>query len=93
MMVRKCHTKISEIIIFYNALEQIGIDNPTTEINGRNFHKYTPHCCRHTFATLMKRVDGAEKDKLALIGHTSGEMLRYYQDIAYDDLRKITDKI
>lgn len=41
----------------------------------------------------MKRVDGADKDKLALIGHTSNEMLRYYQDVDYQDLRKITDSL
>jgi hypothetical protein len=41
----------------------------------------------------MKRIAGADKDKLALIGHTSGEMLRYYQDVNYADLEKITNKI
>lgn len=75
--------------IFYSALEQIGIDNPME--NGR--HKLSPHTCRHTFATLMKNVDAADKDKLELIGHTSTEMLRYYQDVNVEDLRKITDAI
>ena len=51
------------------------------------------HDLRHTFATLMKRVDGADKDKLALIGHTSDEQLRYYQDVDLNDLRKITDNL
>ena len=41
----------------------------------------------------MKRVDGADRDKLALIGHTSDEMLRHYQDVNYADLRKITDAL
>ena len=41
----------------------------------------------------MKRVDGADKDKLALIGHSSDEQLRYYQDVDLDDLRKITDNL
>ena len=75
--------------VFYPVLEAAGIENPI--INGR--HKYTPHSCRHTFATLMKRVDGADKDKLKLIGHANAEMLRYYQDVTVDDLRKITDQI
>lgn len=80
--------------LFYPALEKIGIDNPIVEIGGGKMrHKYTPHSCRHTFSTLMKRVAGADKDKLALMGHTSGEMLRYYQDAPVDDLRKITDVI
>lgn len=80
--------------VFYPALKQIGIDNPLVEIaGGVKRHKYTPHSCRHTFATLMKRVPGAEKDKLELIGHASGEMLRYYQDVAIDDLKMITDAL
>ena len=74
---------------FYPTLERIGIDNPM--IDGR--HRLTPHSCRHTFATLMKRVPGADRDKMELIGHASGEMLRYYQDVGIDDLRKITDSI
>lgn len=79
---------------FYPALEAAGIDNPLVTVGGGiKRHKYTPHTCRHTFATLMKRAPGAEKDKLELIGHASAEMLRYYQDVSLDDLRKITDAL
>lgn len=79
---------------FYPALEAIGIDNPLVPVaGGKMRHKYTPHTCRHTFATLLKRVAGSDKDKQALIGHASPEMLRYYQDAPTDDLRKITDAI
>ena len=79
---------------FYPALDAIGIDNPLVEVGGGKLrHKYTPHTCRHTFATLMKRVQGADKDKQALIGHASPEMLRYYQDAPVEDLRHITDQI
>lgn len=77
--------------MFYETLKKCGIDNPVTEVSGEKRRKYTPHSCRHTFATMMKRVAGSDKDKLALIGHTSTEMLRHYQDVAFDDLRKITD--
>lgn len=77
--------------MFYEVLERCGIDNPITERDGINYHKYTPHSCRHTFATLMKRVNAADKDKLELIGHTSTEMLRHYQDVSFEDLRKITN--
>lgn len=41
----------------------------------------------------MKKIEAPEKDKLELIGHTSEEMLRYYQDVSYADLRKITDQL
>lgn len=79
---------------FYPALEAVGIANPMVEIaGGRLRHKYTPHSCRHTFSTLLKRAAGADKDKLELIGHTSGEMLRYYQDVEISDLRAITDAL
>lgn len=75
--------------IFYPTLEAIGIQNPV--VNG--VRTFTPHCCRHTFATLMKAIDAPAADKLALIGHTDESMLRYYQDVNVDDLRKITDAI
>ena len=78
---------------FYEVLEKCGIDNPVTEIDGVKRHKYTPHSARHTFASLMKKVQGADKDKLALIGHTSTEMLRHYQDVDLQSLRRITDAI
>ena len=76
--------------LFYGLLDRLGIDNPVDE-DGR--HKLTPHSCRHTFATLMKRVAGSDTDKLALIGHTSAEQLRDYQDVAFSDLRQITDQL
>lgn len=77
--------------MFYDVLDACGVDNPVEGSERR--HRYTPHSCRHTFATLMKRVEGADKDKLELIGHTSTEMLRHYQDVSFDDLRRITDVI
>ena len=76
--------------MFYDTLDKIGVENP---IGPDGYHRYTPHSCRNTFATLMKRVAGADKDKLALIGHTSNEMLRHYQDVDLEDLRKITDAL
>lgn len=79
--------------LFYSVLEQCGINNPVTVRDGVEYHKYTPHSCRHTFATLIKRTEGADKDKLELMGHTSTEMLRHYQDVDIDDLRRITDAI
>ena len=76
--------------LFYELLDRLGIPNPVDE-QGR--HLLTPHSCRHTFATLMKRTKGADADKLALIGHTSTEMLRHYQDVPIEDLRAITDQM
>ena len=71
---------------FYLALDKMGIQKADD-------HTLTPHCCRHTFATLMKAVQAPDKDKMRLIGHASPEQLRYYQDVDLADLRKITDKL
>lgn len=76
--------------MFYCVLDSVGIENPVGA-DGR--HLYTPHSCRHTFATLLKRAEGSDRDKLELMGHTSTEMLRHYQDVSYEDLRRITDAI
>ena len=76
--------------LFYELLEGLKIPNPVDE-KGR--HRLTPHSCRHTFATLMKKADGNDTDKLALIGHTSTEQLREYQDVRFADLRAITDQL
>ncbi len=78
--------------LFYSVLDALGLDNPTAKVAGTERHAYTPHSCRHVFASLMKRAVGSDKDKLALIGHTSTEMLRYYQDAPLSDLRSITDQ-
>lgn len=72
--------------LFYDCMEVLGFQKPGE-------HTYTPHSCRHTFATLMKRVPGADKDKLELMGHTSTTMLTHYQDVAIDDLKRITDAL
>lgn len=80
--------------VFYPTLEAIGIENPIVEAGGGTTrHKYSPHSCRHTFATLLKRTAGPDKDKMELIGHASPEMLRYYQDVNVGDLRRIIDAI
>ena len=42
--------------MFYSALDACGVDNPLEGPEGAKRHRYTPHSCRHTFATLMKRV-------------------------------------
>lgn len=80
--------------VFYAVLDAAGIDNPVVKIGGDvERHLYTPHCCRHTFANLMKRVDAPALDKQKLIGHASEQQLKYYQSADADDLRRITDFI
>ena len=79
---------------FYAALDTIGWENPIwVDSSGQKRRTYTPHSCRHTFATLLKEVKAPDQDKLRLIGHTSTEMLRHYQDVDLDALRRITDAL
>ena len=61
--------------VFYPALEEIGIQ-PVPKPGDKP--QRTPYSTRHTFATLMKAVPGADKDKAALMGHTSYEMTLHY---------------
>ena len=75
--------------VFYPALKAIGLD----PLNDDGTHIYTPHVCRHTFATLMKETDAPATDKLKLIGHTKLEMTAHYTHTDLDSLRKITDNL
>ena len=52
----------------------------------------TPHECRHTFATLLKRTTGSKEDKKRLIGHSSDEMLEHYTHSEIAELRSIIDQ-
>ena len=74
---------------FYPALQEIGLD----ELDDKGDHIYTPHCCRHTFATLMKNVDAPATDKQKLIGHAKFEMTAHYTHTDIESLKKITDKL
>lgn len=75
---------------FYPALEAIGVQPVPRhgEKPGR-----TPYSTRHTFATLMKSVKGSDKDKAALMGHTSYEMTLHYQHEDYESLKQIICEI
>lgn len=75
--------------IYYPALQSIGID----KMKDDGSHVYTPHCCRHTFATLMKNVDAPATDKQKLIGHSKFEMTAHYTHTDLDSLKRITDAI
>jgi integrase len=75
--------------LFYPALQAIGLD----ELDAKGDHVYTPHCCRHTFATLMKNVDAPATDKQKLIGHAKFEMTAHYTHTDIESLKKITDNL
>ena len=74
---------------FYPALDAIGISG----LNEAGEHIYSPHCCRHTFATMMKNVNAPSTDKQKLIGHSKFEMTAKYTHTDIDSLKKITDNL
>jgi integrase len=75
--------------MFYPALEAIGITGKKSD----GSHIYSPHCCRHTFATLMKNVNAPATDKQKLIGHSKFEMTAHYTHTDIESLKKITDNL
>ena len=75
--------------IFYPALQALDMDI----LDDKGEHIYTPHCCRHTFATLMKTVDAPATDKQKLIGHAKFEMTAHYTHTDLESLKKITDNL
>lgn len=83
------NTKLFRKHIFYPALQAVGMD----ELDEKGDHIYTPHCCRHTFATLMKNVDAPATDKQKLIGHAKFEMTAHYTHTDIGSLKKITDNL
>lgn len=53
-----------------------------------------PYSTRHTYANKMKKADGDEKDKAALMGHASYETTRkYYQSTSLPEAKAITDQM
>ena len=75
--------------VYYPALDAVGLDI----LDEHEEHIYTPHACRHTFATLMKDVDAPTTDKQKLIGHSKFEMTAHYTHTDIESLRQITDKL
>ena len=75
--------------IYYPALQAVGLD----PLDEKGDHIYTPHCCRHTFATLMKNVPAPPTDKQKLIGHAKFEMTAHYTHTDLESLKKITDNL
>ena len=80
-------------VVFLPLIERAGIENPKVQCGTQTRHLITPHNCRHTFATMLKDVKAADTDKLRIIGHSSDEMLRSYQDTRLAELTAIVDQL
>lgn len=51
-----------------------------------------PYSSRHTFANLLKKAQGSDTDKAALIGHSDASMTKYYQSTDLESLREIVEQ-
>ena len=78
---KKQSAKTFRTNIYYPALDAAGIQ------------RKVPHCCRHTFATLMKNVDVSDKDKMAFIGHASMSQTIEYTHEDTEGIKKIANSI
>lgn len=76
--------------VFYPALAAMGIQ-PLPDAD--NKPALMPYSCRHTFANLMKNVQGSDTDKAALMGHADASMTKYYQSADLESIRAITDRL
>ena len=52
-----------------------------------------PYSCRHTFATMLKKINGPATDKQKLMGHTSFSMTAHYTHTDIESLAAITDEL
>ena len=67
--------------IYYPALEAAGLP------------RLVPHCCRHTFSTLLKDVEGNKLDKMRIVGHSDEKTADHYTHSQLSELSKITDQL
>lgn len=68
--------------MYYPALDAAGLP------------RRVPHCCRHTYATLMKKVDSvSDRDKMASIGHTSMTMTTHYTHADKKSLKRLAEAL
>ena len=66
---------------YYPALEAAGV------------RALSPHSCRHTFATMLKKIDAPDADKLAFIGHTKMDMTLHYTHADVESAYRIAEKL
>ena len=68
--------------VFYPLMERLGIEGKV------------PYSTRHTYSNKIKNVQGADRDKAALIGHSDYKTTqKFYQSTDLEDRKKITDKL
>lgn len=78
---RRITDKTFRNTVYYPALEKAGLP------------RLVPHCCRHTFSTLLKDVEGNKLDKMRIVGHSDEKTSNHYTHSQLAELSKITDQL
>lgn len=65
---------------FYGTLAVLHIEAPKGK-------KFTPHCTRHTYNTLLERAGVTEKTRMKLMGQTSAPTNRKYTHVDLQQLQ------
>ena len=75
---------------FYRVLDAAGIKPMPTQDHPAY---YVPYSARHTFANMLKNVQGSDKDKARLIGHQDYKTTKeHYQSTELDELKAIVSQ-
>ena len=53
----------------------------------------TPHACRHTFSTMVRRTGADDDLRIKLNGHSNINQTRHYTHEEVDELRAIINKL
>ena len=79
---RKMTTKYYRESVFHPLMDKLGIKNKV------------PYSTRHSYADKLKKASGDDRDKAALIGHTTLDFTRQqYMSSSLEDLKAVTDTI
>lgn len=66
---------------YYQVLKEAGVE------------RKTPHACRHTFSTMVRRTGADDDLRIKLNGHSSINQTRHYTHEEVDELRDIINKL
>lgn len=80
--LRKMTVNYFDEKVFKKVMKELGIEGKV------------PYSARHAYADKLKRANGDEKDKAALMGHSDYNFTRrQYQSSPLEDLKTVTDSI
>lgn len=80
--------------LFYEAVEQAGIDNPPfIGKNGREDHRLTPYSCRHTYGTEAVKLGVHPALVQKMLRHANTKTQERYTHLASEEVHDAVNKI